>query len=233
MAHENWTLWRRWAGAALVLLMLLNSISAALAAPGTVPAPDRPAQQVAYPGLDSSDPTVRADAVQAIRAAKDKRAVRALLAHLEDPDQRVGLYIAQALVELASDAELALLRSALWLVNPDGRWRAAFVLGERRDVRAIPVLERTLRDEEVLVGRTAAEALARIGGTAAARALVRGLYSDRPAEVMAAKNGLLRLGDAAIPELRRALESGIITAELNATLVLETIGTPAARAALQ
>ncbi len=142
-------------------------------------------------------------------------------------------YIAQALVELASDTDLALLRAALWRVNPDGRWRAAFVLGERRDFRAIPVLERTLNDEEILVGRTAAEALARIGGTSATRALIRGLYSDRPPEVMAAKNGLLRLGDTAIPELRRALESGIIAAELKATLVLETIGAPAARAALQ
>lgn len=233
MAYKILTVWRRWAGPALVLLLLLNALSTALAAPGALPAPDRSAQEAAYPGLDSPDPTVRAEAVQAIRAAKDKGAVPALLAHLEDPNQQVGLYIAQALVEMASDTELALLRAALWRVNADGQWRAAFVLGERRDFRAIPVLERTLRDEDVLVGRTAAEALARIGGTAATRALVRGLYSDRPAEVMAAKNGLLRMGDAAIPELRRAIESGIIAAELNATLVLETIGTPAARAALQ
>lgn len=223
---------RHWAGVALVALLLLSSFSVALAAPSAAPGIDRLAQ-ASYPDLDSPDPAVRAAAVQAIRTAKDRRAVSALLAHLEDPDQRVGLYIAQGLIELASDTELALLRAALWRANPDGRWRAAFVLGERRDVRAIPVLERTLNDEEVLVGRTAAEALAKIGGEAAARALARGLYSDRPAQVMAAKNGLLRLGDAAIPELRRALESGIIAAELNATLVLETIGTPAARAALQ
>lgn len=211
----------------LVLMLLSGSAAGAWAAPSA-----RASHQQAYPELSDPDPDVRADAVQAIRQKKDAAAVPALVDHLEDPDQRVGLYIAQALVELASDTELALLRAALWRVDADGRWRAAFVLGERRDPRAIPVLERTLNDKEVLVGRTAAEALARIGGAAAIRALGRGLYSVRPAEVMAAKNGLLSLGDAAIPELRRAIESGIIAAERNATQVLETIGTPAAYAAL-
>lgn len=189
-------------------------------------------QQNAYPDLDSPDPQVRAAAVQAIRAAKDQKAVSALLAHIEDPDQRAGLYIAQGLIELASTTDLLRLRATLWAAKPDGRWRAAFVLGERRDLRAIPVLAHVLADPEVLVGRTAAEGLAKIGGQAAINALVRGLYSARQAEVMAARNGLLILGDAAVPALGRALDSGDREAEINATLVLEAIGTPAAREAL-
>ncbi len=187
--------------------------------------------QNTYPDLDSPDPEVRAAAVQAIRTAKDRQAVSALLAHIEDPDERVGLYIAQGLVELASSTDLLRLRANLWGAEPNGRWRAAFVLGERQDMRAIPVLAHVLADPEVLVGRTAAEGLAKIGGQAAVNALVRSLYSARPAEVMAARNGLLILGDAAVPALARAMDSGDREAEINATLVLEAIGTPATRAA--
>lgn len=216
----------------LAAILLAGLAPRTWAVPNDRPGP-RLLQQSAYPDLDSTDPAVRAAAVQAIRAAKDNGAAPALLAHIEDPDQRVGLYIAQGLVELASTAELTLLRATLWRATPDGRWRAAFVLGERRDLRAIPVLERALADAEVLVGRTVAEALAKIGGQAAINALVRSLYSDRPAEVMAAKNGLLILGDAAVPALARALNSGDIEAEVNATRVLEAIGTPAARTALR
>lgn len=213
--------------AALVGSLAPGAWAGSLSAPGP-----RALQQNAYPELDDPDPAVRAAAVQAIRAAKDQRAVTALLAHIEDPDDRVGLYIAQGLVELASPTDLLRLRATLWGASAAGRWRAAFVLGERRDLRAIPVLAHVLADPEVLVGRTAAEGLAKIGGQAATQALVRSLYSARPAEVMAARNGLLILGDAAVPALARALDSGDREAEINATLVLEAIGTPTARDAL-
>ncbi len=219
----------------LVQLLLVVALFAGLV-PGVWAAPagssnPRWLTQNTYPDLDSPDPEVRAAAVQAIRAAKDARAVSALLAHIEDPDERVGLYVAQGLVELATSTELLRLRASLWGTESNGRWRAAFVLGERRDMRAIPVLAHVLADSEVLVGRTAAEGLAKIGGQAAINALVRSLYSERPAEVMAARNGLLILGDAAVPALARAMDSGDREAEINATLVLEAIGTPAARAA--
>ncbi len=231
MIHTHMILFaRRW-----VPLLTVAVVLAGLA-PGVWAAPAgsshlRRLTQATYPDLDSPDPAVRAAAVQAIRAAKDRQAVTALLAHIEDPDERVGLYVAQGLVELASSTDLLLLRANLWGAEPSGRWRAAFVLGERRDLRAIPVLAHVLADPEVLVGRTAAEGLAKIGGQAAVNALVRSLYSSRPAEVMAARNGLLILGDAAVPALARAMDSGDREAEVNAFLVLEAIGTPAARAA--
>ncbi len=212
-----------------VIVLLIALAPAAWAAPTDSDVPRRPVQST-YPDLDSPDPQVRAAGVQAIRAARDTQAVSSLLAHIQDPDERVGLYVAQGLVELASSTDLLRLRAFLWGADANGRWRAAFVLGERRDSRAIPVLAHVLDDPEVLVGRTAAEGLAKIGGQAAINALVRGLYSDHPAEVMAARNGLLILGDAAVPALAKALDSGDREAEINATLVLEAIGTPAARA---
>jgi HEAT repeat protein len=89
-----------------------------------------------------------------------------------------------------------------------------------------------LNDEEVLVARTAAEALSRIGTPAAITALIASLTSDRPAEVHAAMNGLLALGDAAVPALAKTLESADSHVEFHASQVLEAIGTPAALAAL-
>jgi HEAT repeat protein len=106
------------------------------------------------------------------------------------------------------------------------------VLGERKEPRAVSVLARALKDGEVLVSRTAAEALSKIGTPAAINALVASLTSERPAEVHAAMNGLLTLGDVAVPALAEALESASGHAEYHASVVLEAIGTPAAMAAL-
>jgi HEAT repeat protein len=106
------------------------------------------------------------------------------------------------------------------------------VLGERKEPRAVSVLARALKDDEVLVSSTAAGALAKIGTPAAIAALISSLTSERPAEVHAAMKGLLALGEAAVPALTEALESADGHVEYHASTVLETIGTPAAMAAL-
>ena len=86
MTHTHVTVFLRRLVPALMVVVLLAGF-----APDVWAAPGRHAlQEKTYPGLDSPDPEVRAAAVQAIRAAKDKSAVRALLDHLEDPDERVG-----------------------------------------------------------------------------------------------------------------------------------------------
>lgn len=189
------------------------------------PAPD-------YPALDDQDPEVRAQAVQAIRETKDLAAIPTLVAHIEDPDERVGLYIAQALVELAPPDVVPLLQVPLLRSDARGRWRAAYVLGERREPRAVSVLARALKDDEVLVSRTAAEALAKVGTPMAIAALIASLTSERPSEVHAAMNGLLILEDSAVPALAEALESPDRRVEYRASVVLEAIGTPTAMAAL-
>jgi HEAT repeat protein len=185
-----------------------------------------------YPGLDDPDPVVRAETVLAIREVKAVDAVPALIAHLEDPDQRVGLYIAQALVELVPADTVNLLQLPLLIGNTDVRWRAAFVLGERKESRAVSMLARALKDEDVLVSSTAAAALAKIGTRAAINALIASMMSRRPSEVHVAMNGLLVLSDVAVPALAQALESADGHAEFHAATVLEAIGTPAAQAAL-
>ncbi len=125
-----------------------------------------------------------------------------------------------------------LLLVPLLRADASGRWRAAYVLGERKEPRAVSVLARALRDDEVLVARTAADALSKIGTPAAIAALIGSLTSQRPSEVLAAMNGLLALGDAAVPALAEALESASGQVEFQASTVLEAIGTPVAMAAL-
>lgn len=216
-------------GARLILVLALAMIVL-----GAAPAIQPPLQAESnYPGLDSPDPAVRAKAVQAIRAAEDAAAVPALLAMIEDADPQVGLYVAQALVELAPWPSLVSLNAPLWGKSTDGRWRAAYVLGERKRGWAVSRLTCLLRDDEVLVARTAAEALARIGTPGAIDGLIQSLWSQRPSEEHAAKWGLLSLGDAAVPALSEALESGDMSVEQRAATVLEAIGTPDALAAVR
>jgi HEAT repeat protein len=176
---------------------------------------------------------VRARTVQAIRAARDTAAVPALLEHLADPDQAVGLYIAQALGELATDDALDTLRAALRNPDPNVRWRAALALGERRDVNAVAVLSRALRDPEILVQSSAAEALAQIGTPEAAETLVAALTSAQDSVVHNAMNALQTIGEAAVPALAKALEANNPSLRKNAATTLGYIASPRALPALQ
>jgi HEAT repeat protein len=213
-----------WSSLTLAALLLLSVLSAT-AAPV--------AQSGDYPGLDDLDPKVRAETVQAIHEAKDRRAVPALIEHMDDPDQQAGLYIAQALVDLATREQLTPLLLTVGRGSTDARWRAAYVLGARHDARAIPALAKALNDEDVLVMRTAAEALAEIGSQAAINPLVALLGSNRQAEVHAAMRGLLIAEDSAVPALRRAYHSGEPAIKENAGTVLEAMGTSEAEKALK
>jgi HEAT repeat protein len=184
-------------------------------------------------GLASSNPDERASAVQAIRLWENPAAVTVLLDQLADPDQKVGLYTAQILGELASPENLPALRVAMRYPNPDVRWRVALVLGEMGDTRAIPTLARALQDPDVLVQRTAADALVQIGGPAAASALIRALDNPQPSIVNAAMNGLLELGDPAVRPLIIALYSNSHQTRLNSATILGYIAAPEARPALK
>jgi HEAT repeat protein len=189
--------------------------------------------QPVYAGLTRPDPAERGQAVQAVRAARDRLAVPALLEHLADPDQMVGLYIAQALGELATADALDELRAALRDPDPNVRWRAALALGERRDVNAVIVLSRALRDPEVLVQSSAAEALARIGTPEAAASLVAALTSAQDSVVHNAMSGLQTIGEAAVAALVEVLGSNNPSLRKNAATTLGYIASPQALPALQ
>jgi HEAT repeat protein len=187
-----------------------------------------------YSGLNSSSAAARADAAKALRYSGNTAAVPSLMARLDDPDQTVGLYVAQALGELAPKSALPELRDGLRDRNPDVRWRSALALGELHDTDAVAGLTVALRDNDPMVQRMAAEALAKIGGSFAMAGLVAGLDSSQASTVQAAMGGLEAANEAAVPALTNALlNSTQARQRSNAAVVLSYIATPAARQALQ
>ena len=192
-----------------------------------------PALEPALSGLSSSNAFERANAVKALRASHDSAAAPALLKQIDDPDQAVGLYTAQALGELTPAGLLPELRAALSDRNPDVRWRAAMALGELRDAGAVSGLTLALRDGEPLVQRMAGEALAKIGGRAATTALIAALDSAQESTAQAAMAAMESMGEDAVPALGNALTAPQARTRLNAAVVLGYIGSPSARPALQ
>jgi HEAT repeat protein len=186
-----------------------------------------------YEDLRSPNPEVRAEAVKKLSVTQDPHAVPVLLLYLGDPDQKVGLYMAQTLGNLAEGDALAALRLALGDPNPNIRWRAAMALGDQHDAKAVQGLERLLRDPEKLVQNVAASALAQIATPEAIAVLAGGLGSPEPSTVNNTMNGLLRLGSAAVPSLTSILASGSPQARHNAATVLGYIADPQAAPALQ
>ena len=194
-------------------------------------APD--ATHTALRGLASTSAFERANAVKALRVLRDTGAVPALIDHLDDPDQAVGLYIAQALGDMATPEAFSDLRAALRSQDPKVRWRAAYALGELRDAAAVDGLSALLRDPDVLVQRTAATSLAQIGNRAAMTALVGVLGSPIPSASAASMTALESLGETAVPSLIAGLDSSNALMRKNAATVLGYIASPRATAVLQ
>jgi FOG: HEAT repeat len=190
------------------------------------------ATRSAITGLSSPSAIDRAYAVKALRVLRDRAAVPALLGQQADPDQAVGLYVAQALAEMAGPNDLASLRSALRNSNPDVRWRAALALGQAHDAKAVSELALLLRDPNVLVQRSAADALATIGNSAAAQALTGALGTPQASVNQVTMAALEKIGEPAVPALALDSSSNALSRQ-NAATVLGFIGSPKAGAAVQ
>lgn len=184
-------------------------------------------------GLKSTDSARRAEIVRMIRAEQRADAVPLLIDQLPDPNQQVGLYVAQALGELAGVETLPTLRALLRSPDTNVRWRAALALGELGDVNAIPFLAQALRDPEVLVQSSAARALAQIGTPQAAEVLVGALGSGQDSVRHSAMAALRQMGEAAVPALSAVLDSHNPALRKNAAIVLGYIASPQALPALQ
>jgi HEAT repeat protein len=217
-----------WLVLALALLVAPVPWTAHAQDPVATPTPDSLMND-----LRSDDPVKRVAAIAAASAFGDPQAVTALFDLLANPDQRVGLYAAQALGALASPENLPALREGMRHPNPDVRWRTALALGELGDQRAVPVLARAMDDPEVLVHRTAADSLVKLGGPAASSALVRALDSSQPSVVNAAMNGLTAMGKTAVTPLAIGLSVGNAKRRANSATMLGYIGDPRALPALQ
>jgi epoxyqueuosine reductase len=115
------------------------------------------------------------------------------------PERRRGMSLVDLLAMSRGEYEERFRRSPMKRAKRPGlRRNAAVAMGNRRDPRYVPALERALADEDdVVVRRHAAWALGRIGGEEAADALARALEEERQpearAEIEAAMSAVGRL----------------------------------------
>ncbi|HEX2913279.1 MAG TPA: HEAT repeat domain-containing protein [Chloroflexia bacterium] len=100
-----------------------------------------------------NDPSayVRLQAVNAVAVFRDVQIVPPLIALLEDPDLNTRLAARNALKSLGKGAVPALIET-LQANNPEMRWTAANLLGDIRDARALPALERLAENDQEVAG---------------------------------------------------------------------------------
>lgn len=111
--------------------------------------------------LTSEQPVVRRLAIKALGEIKDERALEALLAALKDENLDVRLQALGAVMNFQGDHVTEAALAAL--DDPGLRVEAGLLLGERKDLRALPYLVETLRGTDPLNAYRAQRALVQIG----------------------------------------------------------------------
>ena len=115
----------------------------------------------------------------------------------------------------------------------DTRMRAALLLGEKKDARAVPALIEALGDEN-LVALVAALALRNIGDPSAKTGLIEALKGDHSVVWMRAAEALGDLGDVSVvPVLVEGLKNKSIYMGMGASNALVKIGAPAVPALIE
>ncbi|MFO7180215.1 MAG: HEAT repeat domain-containing protein, partial [Pseudomonadota bacterium] len=158
--------------------------------------------------LDDSAIEVKVSVVRALSRLGDARAVVPLVSKIEDPRPEMRAAVARALGELGDARAVSAL--VLSLRDPDETVRAAALraLGELGDASVVPSMAALLAaDESASVRKSAVNALADLGGSEAAAALVRAL-GERPEERDQFVRALGRLGVSAVPVLTACLSAG-------------------------
>ncbi|MEX2205827.1 MAG: HEAT repeat domain-containing protein [Myxococcota bacterium] len=162
-------------------------------------------------------------------------AVPRLLLRLSDRTEGVRARVTQVLIALG-DAALAQVVDELASQQPDRARRAARLLGDMQNPKAVSFLADALSAPDLALAREAAQALVRIGDDAAAQALIAGLARrDEVAEACAACLGGLK-HPASLPALAALADERSKRSEnvrRAAIASLGRIGSPAAFARLK
>jgi HEAT repeat protein len=154
----------------------------ALAALGQIG--DRRAVPAVVAVLESPDryePRVRCQAIIALKAFKDPRAIDALAKAAREKDRSIHGAAGRALGAVGGEAVPRLI-DVLSDEDPRIRYAAAEALGPTRDPRAVGALLKVMSDPDPYVRCYAAQALARIGDPRAVRAVLA-LLKDANQEV--------------------------------------------------
>jgi len=129
--------------------------------------------------LKGEDPHSRMLAADALGQIKDVRAVKPLIAVLEDENSsgRTQTLVAGALVRIGAPAVEPLI-AALKDENPLVRMQAAGALGQIKDIRAVDPLVGALKDENPIVRMQAADSLGKIRDMRAVEPLTEALKDN-------------------------------------------------------
>jgi HEAT repeat protein len=174
--------------------------------------------------MEDPVPEVRLRAAQALGQLGTGPALRPLIDALCEPNRWSAIRVAEILTargeEVADEIEAAFER-----LTPRGKLAALDVAANLRAGRAVPWLERLLRDTEADVRARAAHALGAIGEPASGPALTRALSDDAwPVRAMAARAiGRVR-HEPAIDALCAALRDREWWVRRNAATALRALG---------
>ena len=104
------------------------------------------------------------------------------------------------------------------------RWRAAIALGEQGEPDAVDALIAALSDDNDHVREEAAESLGKIADARAIPALIDALEDPQRGVRLRAIKALERMGESAVPALKKVAGKGGITFSKAVSEVLENIG---------
>lgn len=146
--------------------------------------------------LIDENPYTRMQGADALGQIKDARAVKVLIAVLEDENSsgRTQALAASALVNIGTPAVESLI-VALKSEDPLVRMQAAYALGRIKDVRAVEPLIGALKDGNPIVRMEAADALGRIEDVHAVGPLIGALKDENPIVRMQAVDALVQIKD--------------------------------------
>jgi len=180
--------------------------------------------------LTDEDDGVRGSVANALGNKKDPRVVEPLIEMLEDDNAVTRWYAMESLGNIGDDravgplmhyilddkASIALVKignasvealiEALKDKNASVRKRAASILGDIRDIRAVEPLVSALDDADVFVRCTVAINLGRIGDERAVIPLINSLKDEDGRVRIDSERALENIGEPAIEKLNQALE---------------------------
>lgn len=174
------------------------------------------------------DPETRAAIAEALGRIGSPEALPALLELLRDLVTRVRIAAAGALGTIGDSRAVEPLLDELADDDPAMRIAACQALGAIGDARSTVPLTRLAGEDPNPDVRTAAEATVRRVSTHDTGPLLRQLASERAAERIAAMNGLLDRGRAAVMPLRDLIRHQNPMVRAAAVEILGAIGDPAA-----
>jgi len=164
--------------------------------------------------LEDQDTNVRAMVFRVLADLGNVASVLPLVAKANDPDPSIRTEVLRALGKLGDPRAFAALSAALKDRDETVRLAALWALGRVREPSAVPLVAAFVQNlPRALEQETGLSALASLGGSEAAAAVMNVFSSTRPeAALESAQQALVKIGTVTVPLLRQCLLSSAVRA---------------------